>query len=37
MVGVGNHDMFYNGSAYATRFHMPWEVGGIGLHALSTH
>ena len=26
MVGVGNHDMFYNGSAFATRFHMPWEA-----------
>ena len=25
MVGVGNHDMFYDGAAFAARFHMPWE------------
>ena len=25
MVGVGNHDMFYNAAAYSTRFGMPYE------------
>ena len=25
MVGVGNHDMFYDAAAYSTRFGMPWQ------------